>query len=176
MRFDKPKQFIDASVFMGMHATDSRVRGKSIGLMSKLFNSTVYMNYEQVGACDDYVWTFSRKVQDEYYPFMDCLHSQMDIQRIPYINDDVMLSLDHEYIRKARLSSMQSLLVAQVLRCGGILFTHDPKIQELEWFSACLGNFQEYGDRESEGIIFTAELDDLYQMSNSLQVTQISFG
>jgi len=176
MESDSPKHFIDATVFMGMHSVDSRVRQQSITLMSKLFHSTLYMNYEQIGACDDYVWNFSQKVQDLYYPFMDCLHSQMDIQRIPYTKDDVIRATNHTHLKTINLSCMESLLIAQVIRHDGVLFTHDPNILQLKWFSNHLGRFSQYAEEASENLLFTSELDRLYQKSTSLRVSQISFG
>ncbi|MFL0798576.1 MAG: DUF6190 family protein [Cellvibrionaceae bacterium] len=173
MTFASPKYFIDASVFMGMHAVDSRVREQSLGLMSRLFNSTVYMNYEQVGACDDLVWTFSREIQDQYYPFMDCLHSQMDIQRIPYDRDDLLQMANHK-IKTADLSCIQALLIAQVIRYNGILFTHDPAIQQLEWLHKYLGAIELETD-DHEELMFTADLDRLYKTSECLKVSQLSF-
>jgi hypothetical protein len=175
MKLDNPKIFIDATVFMGMHACDLDIRNKSTALMSKLFFNQVFMNYEQVGICDDFVWTFSRDIQDHYYPFMDCLHSQMDIKRMPYLMDDVRLAIESNDIANSDLSSMQSLLIAQVLRYQGVLYTHDPKIKNLRWFANHLGDYSSIDAQDStKEPLFTDELDLLYQQSACLRVEHVT--
>lgn len=42
------------------------------------------MPLEEVGICDDLVWKMPRDIQDMYYPFMDNLHSMLDMSRLPY--------------------------------------------------------------------------------------------
>lgn len=45
------------------------------------------MSLESVGKCDDIIWQFPREMQDDYYPFMDRLQTQMDIQRVSYTEE-----------------------------------------------------------------------------------------
>ena len=89
MNTNSRKIFIDASLFMGMHSIDKITRNQSLSIMSNLFSKGIYMNLEQVGMCDEYVWSYSRKIQDDYYPFMDVLHTEMDINRMGYCNADI---------------------------------------------------------------------------------------
>lgn len=174
MNNNSPAILVDATVFMGMHAVDPVIRQQSTDLMSRYFHSSLAMSYEQVGLCDDYVWRFSRAVQDKYYPFMDCLHTEMEIQRIPYNIDDLMLATSHKEIVDSGLNCMQALLVAQVLRYDGILYTHHSEIIKLDWFSSYLGSFDTDARSGSESaVMFTDELDYLYQQSSCLQVEEL---
>lgn len=166
------KIFIDATIFMGMHASANIIRNQSLALMSQLFDTTVFMNYEQVGLCDDYIWTFPREIQDNYYPFMDCLHSKMDIQRNPYNTKELNFINTNEHIKNSNLSCMQSLLISQVLNNEGVLYTHDAKLKSLTWLSSHLGRLEnnKITHQTNNEILFSQELDKLYQKSSCLNV------
>lgn len=160
------KIFIDASTFMGMHSADSVVRKQSLMLMSSCFRKQIFMNLEQVGLCDAWVWGYPRDVQDDYYPFMDCLHSEMDIVRLGYSMDDVRVSLTDERIRSSGVSAQQALLTAQVINRDGILFTHDSKLRSLGWLQKHLGEFPRAAvEPNATDILFTDALDHLYTRS-----------
>jgi hypothetical protein len=84
---------IDASVFMGMHAREESTRRACVSFMAERFQDGVVISWEQIGRCDDIVWSYAREVQDAYYPFMDVLHSTMSVVRQPYEAGDVELAL-----------------------------------------------------------------------------------
>ncbi len=173
MSLNNKKVFIDASLFMGMHSENTRTRRQSIEFMAQHFNGQVYMNLEQVGMCDEYVWQYERDIQDAYYPFMDVLHSEMDVKRIGYSQSDLNLSLLEHGIDVRHLTVQQRLLMAQVINHEGLLFTHDSHIRSNTAFHTFLGEFQsddialnEQGDRETP--VFTPALDELYETSKRL--------
>lgn len=94
MRSDaNPVAFIDATAFMGMHSEDDAVRVAAKAFFADRLAAgdagAVVMSWEQVGRCDDLVWGYERGVQDEYYPFMDVLHTDLAVDRVPYTEDDV---------------------------------------------------------------------------------------
>lgn len=118
--------FIDATFFLGMHATDAQLRGQSLAYFTQNLNSRPRMNYEQIGICDAVIWQCSRAVQDSYYPFMDRLHSDMAIQRGGYTKAEVAMSLARSDL--GDLNAAQALLVCQVLQCDSLLASHDPSL------------------------------------------------
>ena len=83
------KEFIDSTIFMGMHSVDEKIRIACKNFFIDHLKKTIFMSLESVGKCDDIVWHFDRETQDIYYPFMDRLHTVMDIQRIPYDKSDL---------------------------------------------------------------------------------------
>lgn len=115
--------FVDATVFLGMHHEDVTKRNQALGFFSGNFRGRVFMNYEQVGICDAVIWRQNRHTQDLYYPFMDRLHSDMDIVRGGYHREDLEAAL-----RLDGLEPEQALLLAQVVRNDAVLATHDPKL------------------------------------------------
>lgn len=172
---DKPV-FIDATVFMGMHARCEKLRWQSLMVMSRHFGSCVYMSLEQVGLCDDIVWGYPRHVQDDYYPFMDCLHSKMDIQRLAYSENDLILALDiMNNSGEERLASSQALVLAQVVNRDGILASHDPCWEKAEVSPECFLTFPALPGIEWEKLLqigksglFDDEIDSLYDRSRCL--------
>lgn len=101
---------IDASVFMGMHAQDDDTRIACMSFMAARFDTGVVLSWEQIGRCDDIVWSYDRDEQDAYYPFMDVLHSTMSVARRPYDAADVELALRDR--RLAGLPLHEALTVA----------------------------------------------------------------
>jgi Family of unknown function (DUF6190) len=122
--------FVDATVFLSMHHRDNAVRLQSVAFFARLFRRRVHMNYEQVGICDAVIWQQSREVQDLYYPFMDRLHSEMDIAREGY-NGEVLRHAAARSGASARLRPEQQLLASQVELARGKLATHDPALRAL---------------------------------------------
>lgn len=167
MNTDNRKIFIDASLFMGMHSSDKKTRNLSISIMSKKFPKCIYMNLEQVGMCDEYVWHYSRNIQDDYYPFMDVLHSEMDINRIGYCRNDIARFNQDKRLSRNNLSLQSALLVAQTINNDAVLYTHDKNILSLEYFREYLGFFpsEQY---DKQNIKFSPKLDLLYDKSRSL--------
>ncbi|MEU1227232.1 DUF6190 family protein [Streptomyces sp. NPDC005828] len=125
-----PTVFIDATLFMGMHSTDDAVRTGSkaffAGRLAAGDAGRVVMNWEQVGRCDDLVWGYERKIQDEYYPFMDVLHTDLAIDRVPYDEDDLRRAFTTPALEG--LPTHERLLLAQVIGRGGELHTASPRL------------------------------------------------
>ncbi|WP_405852761.1 DUF6190 family protein [Streptomyces sp. NBC_00090] len=122
--------FIDATLFMGMHSKDDAVRVAAKSFFAdRLAAGTagrVVMSWEQVGRCDDLVWGYERGVQDDYYPFMDVLHTDLAIDRIAYDEADVRLALTAPELDG--LPTHERLLLAQVIGRGGTLYTASPRL------------------------------------------------
>lgn len=175
MTFNSNPIFVDVTVFMGMHARCTEVRQRSLMVMSQNFGQRIYMSLEQVGLCDDIVWGYPRHIQDDYYPFMDCLHSEMDIQRVPYSRDDLLLAadiLDHD---EQTLSPCQALVLAQVINREGTLASHDPHLARAALTAGRLLQFPILTEAGHEKItqvgtnqLFNEELDWLYARSRCL--------
>jgi hypothetical protein len=119
---------IDASVFMGMHAQDDNTRLACMSFMAAQFEAGVALSWEQIGRCDDIVWSRTRDVQDAYYPFMDILHSTMSIARRPYDPADLELALRDR--RLAGLPMHEALSVAMASNRNGSLVTISERLHE----------------------------------------------
>jgi len=157
---DRPV-FIDATTFLGMHHADATLRARSLGLFTRKFRERVHMNYEQVGICDAVIWKQSRAVQDQYYPFMDLLHSVMAIVRGGYSRSDLVCALELPDLRQ--LQPEQALQVAQVLTTNGWLATHDPVLRRLQCLEGKLWSFEDGAPSAS----FPEELQALYAVSTA---------
>jgi hypothetical protein len=119
---------IDASVFMGMHAQDDATRRACMSFMVDRFDAGVVISWEQIGRCDDIVWSRARDVQDAYYPFMDVLHSTMPFTRRPYDADDLEVALRDR--RLAGLPLHEALSVAMASNGGTSLVTISARLHE----------------------------------------------
>ena len=119
---------IDASVFMGMHAQDDGTRHACRSFMAGRFDAGVVISWEQIGRCDDIVWSYARDVQDAYYPFMDVLHSTMSFSRRPYDADDLELALRDP--RLAGLPLHEALAVAMACNRYAPLVTISARLHE----------------------------------------------
>jgi hypothetical protein len=119
---------IDASVFMGMHAQDDDTRLACMSFMAARFEAGVVLSWEQIGRCDDIVWSYARDVQDAYYPFMDVLHSTMSLARRPHDAADLELAL-----RDRRLTGLpmhEALAVAMACNREAPLVTISARLHE----------------------------------------------
>lgn len=125
---DRRPCYIDASTFLGMHHIDPVIRGRCLAFFRTCFRREVRMNLEQVGLCDAIIWRHPRALQDCYYPFMDRLHSDMQILRQGYNYQDLAVGLNE--FRQMGLRPDQALLLAQVVRTNGCLYTQDPRLRD----------------------------------------------
>ncbi|MEE1818560.1 DUF6190 family protein [Streptomyces sp. SP18ES09] len=125
-----PTVFIDATLFMGMHSEDETVRVAAKSFFAARLAAgdagRVVMNWEQVGRCDDLVWGYERGVQDDYYPFMDVLHTDLAIDRVPYDEDDLRRAFTTPEFDG--LPTHERLLLAQVTSRNGVLHTASPRL------------------------------------------------
>jgi len=119
---------IDASVFMGMHAQEDDTRLACMSFMAARFDAGVVLSWEQIGRCDDIVWSYPRDVQDAYYPFMDVLHSTMPFARRPYDAADFDLALRDR--RLAGLPMHEALAVAMASNRDASLVTISARLHE----------------------------------------------
>lgn len=119
---------IDASVFMGMHSRDEALRLSCKRFFAKRLDHRLVMSLEDVGRCDNLVWRFPRDTQDAYYPFMDNLHTDAEIHRVGYDEDDVRIALESP--RLADLLMHERLLLGMVLRRQAVLYTASPRLRD----------------------------------------------
>lgn len=151
------KEYIDATVFMGMHSADEKIRIACKNFFVERMQKTIWMSLENVGKCDDIVWHFDRETQDAYYPFMDRLHTVMDIQRIPYDAKTVDGRMAYN-----NLDTFQQLTLAQAQ--DGKLFTFDAALFGLNLDTMSSPNIT---DEEKK---FPGDLEKFYQESLKLRV------
>lgn len=122
------KEFFDATVFLGMHSSDEKIRIACKGFFTQKIQKTLWMSLEEVGRCDDVIWRFPRKIQDAYYPFMDNLHTIMKIRRIEYNSDDVKHALN----MNNSLNMSRKLVIGMAKNRKGTLYTFDKKLLNLK--------------------------------------------
>ncbi|KQX48122.1 hypothetical protein ASE09_13785 [Streptomyces sp. Root66D1] len=151
---------------MGMHSEDDAVRvgAKAFfaGRLAAGDAGRVVMSWEQVGRCDDLVWAYERGVQDEYYPFMDVLHTDLAIDRVPYEEDDVRRAFGTPALEG--LPAHERLLLAQVIGRGGVLHTASPRLLK------AADGLPVVPVGTGAEPSFPAYLEDLYQRSLVLKV------
>jgi len=82
--------------------------------------------FRSVGRCDDVIWRFTRAEQDAYYPFMDRLHSDMDIVRLGYSDGDVSAALSDGRLRGLPIADR--LTLGMVIHYGGMLRSLRPAL------------------------------------------------
>ena len=114
-------EFVDSSFFLAMHSTDEPVRIACKNYFIERAHSEIFMSLEHVGWCDDVIWSYSREKQDAYFPFMDQLHTDLNIHRLRYEDEDLRCAIEAQTLR--RLDLFNRLLVAMVVRRGGVLYT-----------------------------------------------------
>jgi hypothetical protein len=158
------EEFVDATVFLGMHGQDDVVRADCASFFAERADRRVSMSLEQVGRCDEIVWGFSRELQDAYYPFMDRLHTDMDVARLGYRRQDLVAALESREL--AGLSTAGRLTMGMVLTHGGTLRTLSPELLARPGLPV-LAPPATGGVR----VPFRAELEKLYRVSLALRVT-----
>ncbi|KPX02698.1 DUF6190 family protein [Pseudomonas savastanoi] len=165
--FDLP--MIDATVFMGMHHADPGVREKSLGLFSRFYESSVQMNFAQIGICDAIIWKKSRALQDVYYPFMDVLHTDMAIQR-QGCSEHILQRAATDTLLKG-LPVEKKLLAAQVLEQEAPFYTHDPELLRLHVLQPFLQPFESPVRQPA----FPEMLQRLYDQSSAMVIRNEDF-
>ncbi|HWL98877.1 MAG TPA: DUF6190 family protein [Nocardioidaceae bacterium] len=153
--------FVDASLFMGMHAEDEAVRRACKNFFVERLSASVVMSLEQVGQCDALVWRYSRAEQDDYYPFMDALHTEMAIHRIGYGQADLDVALSAPEL--AELDFADRLTVGMVLSRDGELVTVNSRLLDRT-------DLPVRAPRAAGEVRFPAHLERLYARSLALRV------
>jgi hypothetical protein len=120
------KEFTDASVFLGMHSKDERVRIPCKNYFVERLNKQIGMSLEQVGKCDDVIWRYTQEQQDAYYPFMDNLHTVMDIERIPYNEKDIQEAQFNQRLHGLDISDR--LTAGMALAQRAVLYSVNPQL------------------------------------------------
>ncbi|HEX6077874.1 MAG TPA: DUF6190 family protein [Micromonosporaceae bacterium] len=153
--------FIDASLFLGMHSRNESVRSACKAFFVRYLNDKIVMSLEQVGRCDDVVWSFGRELQDAYYPFMDNLHTDMRIDRRSYQESDLRTALRMPEL--ANLPISDRLLVGMVAERSGTLYTVNPRLANRTDLPVVV-------PPRSEPKSFPQPLERLYQHSLALRI------
>ncbi|MFE2012719.1 DUF6190 family protein [Streptomyces sp. NPDC059491] len=166
-----PAVFVDATLFMGMHSKDDAVRIAAKSFFADRLAAgdagRIVMSWEQVGRCDDLVWRYERRVQDEYYPFMDVLHTDLAVDRVAYDEEDVRRALTAPGLDG--LPTHERLALAQVLGKGGVLRTASPRLLRTPGLPV-EPIVRDGARRPVEEPSFPAYLEELYQRSLVLSV------
>jgi hypothetical protein len=157
---------IDATVFMGMHHQNADIRSRSLGFFTRRYHSEVRMSFSQIGVCDAIIWKKARALQDVYYPFMDVLHSNMNILRAGY--SDAALTRAASSPALAGLSAEKRLQAAQVLEANCLFYTHDRDYQNCAALKPHLASF----DAASGVHGFPDGLQRLYNASLELVIAE----
>lgn len=153
------KEFIDASIFLGMHSPDKKTRIACKNYFVNRLEDKIGMSLEQVGICDDVIWRYSREEQDIYYPFMDNLHTIMSIQRVSYNEKDI-----HEATTNPDLQNLgitDKLTIGMVLASGAKLYSINPKLTGR--------NYVLYPEAGKE-LAFPSKLEKLYKQSLEVKI------
>jgi hypothetical protein len=159
------KEFVDASSFLGMNSADEQERLICMRFFAARLDSSLGISAEQVGICDDTVWGFGRQQQDDYYPFMDNLHSVLRFERLPYTDADLAAALSSDY---PDLPVVERLTLAMVSNRSATLFTLNPRLLALPDAPVC--HPVAGAGRDAS---FPERLERLYQASLVLRVPPI---
>ena len=160
------KEYLDASVFLGMHSTDEQTRIACKNYFVERLNDQVGMNLEQVGTCDDVIWNkFTPEEQAEYYPFMDNLHTVMDIQRVPYTGNDIQEATTNPDLQNLEITDRLTLGMVRAREAE--LYTVNPNLA---------GRDNVRSPKAGEELSFPLELEQMYQQSLEVRIcTQESY-
>tara|TARA_Y100000034_G_scaffold136940_1_gene217405 strand:+ start:2055 stop:2531 length:477 start_codon:yes stop_codon:yes gene_type:complete len=153
------KEYIDASVFLGMHNTDEKTRIACKNYFVTRLSYQVGMSLEQVGKCDGVIWQYSREEQDAYYPFMDNLHTIMDIQRVGYNEKDIQEATTNPSLQD--LSISDRLTAGMVIARGAELYSVNPKLVGKDYLRS---------PEAGKELSFPQALEKLYQQSLEVRI------
>jgi len=153
------KEYIDASVFLGMHSTDEKTRVACKNYFVNRLNDKIGMSLEQVGECDDVIWQYSREEQDAYYPFMDNLHTVMDIRRVAYDERDIQEATNNPKLQE--LSITDRLTAGMAIAKGAELYSVNPKL---------VGRDYVRSPEAGKELSFPLELEEMYQKSLEVRI------
>ncbi|MCM1965316.1 DUF6190 family protein [Streptomyces sp. G1] len=156
-------EYADAALFLGMNSEDEDVRRACKAFFVDRLDGSIVMSLEQVGRCDDIIWGFSRELQDAYYPFMDNLHTVMDIRRLGYEEADVLRATGAELPRT--LPVHERLLLGMVRGRKGLLHTASPRLAATTGFA-----LRAVAGTDGPEALFPEPLESLYQQSLALRV------
>ena len=151
------KEFIDATVFLGMHSKNESVRIACKNFFIQRFKKPIFMSLENVGFCDDVVWQYDSSVQNAYYPFLDLIHTIVNIKRISYDKKDFDI-LRYKTI-PSNLNFSQKLTLSMVLSRKGTLFTFDKDLLKLNLKTI------RTPPKQNKELVFPDPIEKIYQKS-----------
>ncbi|MDZ8237252.1 MAG: DUF6190 family protein [Nostoc sp. ChiQUE01a] len=157
-------ELIDSSLFLGMHSIDERTRIVCKNYFIERLQTTISMSLEHVGGCDNIIWLYPRELQDVYYPFMDTLHTIMNIKRLPYDENDIIIALTDSELQA--LSMYDKLLMGFAKNRKKLVYTVNKKLLNS-------GNLPIHNPQLSEEKSFPESLEKLYQVSLQLRIPDI---
>lgn len=120
------ERFVDSSTFLGMHALDDRLRRSCTGFFRSMMAFPLAMSFEEVGRCDDVIWSQPRDVQDAYFPFMDYLHTELPIRRVALRKADIDAAESDPRLKG--LPDTDRFAVGMAIRSGAMLITANPRL------------------------------------------------
>jgi Family of unknown function (DUF6190) len=123
------QELVDASLFLGMNSIDEEVRVACKNYFVDRFQQSIGMSDDQAGTCDRIIWKFSRELQDIYYPFMDRLRTDMDIQGLEYDIEDITVAQSDQRLNGLRVS--QKLTLGMAIARHKPLYTVDTDISKI---------------------------------------------
>jgi hypothetical protein len=153
-------EFVDATVFLGMNATGEDDRRACASFFAERVDGRVAMSLDQIGRCDDVVWSFPRAEQDDYYPFMDVLQTDVRVDRLDWSEDELTAAREDP----RPVGPAARLLLAMVAARGGTLVTLDPRLLGLAGAPVAAP------PPRPERLAFPDRLEELYQRSLVLRV------
>lgn len=154
-------ELIDSSVFLGMHSVNEEIRISCKNYFIERLQTTIGMSLEHIGGCDNIIWLYPREVQDAYYPFMDTLHTIMNMNRLPYQENDIQLALTDSQLQP--LPIYDRLLIALAKNRQQLVYTVNKQLLDKNYLPV------RYPEFESEKN-FPKFLEDLYQTSLQLRI------
>lgn len=123
-------------------------------------NNQVGMNLEQVGKCDDVIWNnFTPGEQAKYYPFMDNLHTVMNIKRVPYTEKDIQEAITNQGLQE--LDITERLTLGMVEARNGTLYSVNPKLTSRDYV---------HSPEIGEELTFPQELERQYKQSLEVRI------
>jgi len=159
------KEFVDATSFLGMNSAEEQERLSCLRFFAARLDGSLGISAEQVGICDDTVWGFSRQEQDDYYPFMDNLHTVLRFERLTYTEADLASALSSDY---PGLPVTDRLTLAMVSNHDAVLYTLNPRLLALP--DAPVRHPAAGAEQDAA---FPDWLDQLYRTSLALRVPPV---
>ncbi|MDZ8186234.1 MAG: DUF6190 family protein [Nostoc sp. ChiSLP02] len=157
-------ELIDSSLFLGMHSVDEETRIVCKNYFVERLETTISMSLEHVGGCDNIIWLYPRELQDAYYPFMDTLHTIMNIDRLPYQENDINRALTDSELQA--LPMYDKLLIGFAKNRKKTVYTVNKKLLNNDKLPVC-------NPTTSEEKSFPDSLEKLYQISLLLRIPDI---
>lgn len=160
---EKIEEYVDASVFLGMHNIDDKIRiaCKNYFVQRLKTNKTIGMSLEQMGKCTDTIWHCSELEQGQYYPFMDKLNTELKIRQSSYNEKDIQMSETSHMLKDLRI--IDRLKVGMVLNRGGVIYTVNPYLLTRKGLPIKTPGF-------GKELSFPIELEQLYQTSLKVRI------